>query len=106
LLLGPTVRLKRGLHHRGGAKAPSAALMIARAIVDAKREKLPCRVLNPTEKPIKLRSGTTKGIIAPVTVHSTVTAVKTQNKQRGTMTQMMKILADKKIIRRRSSAWN
>jgi len=38
--------------------APCAALMVARAIVDAKRAKLPCRVLNPTEKPIKLRSGT------------------------------------------------
>jgi len=82
---------------KGGSKAPCAALMVARAIVDAKRAKLPCRVLNPTEKPIKLRSGTAIGILAPVTVHSTAAAVKTQNKQCATMTQMMKALADKKI---------
>ena len=40
----------------------SAKLLIASALVDARRKTFPCRVLNPSEKPITLRAGTPLGI--------------------------------------------
>jgi len=88
---------KRDYIIEGCAKAPCTALMVARAIADGKRDKLSCRVLNPTEKPIKLKSGTTIGILARVAVHSMVATMKTQHKQRATITQMLKALANKKM---------
>jgi len=70
--------------------------MVVRAIVDTRSNRLPCRVLNPTEKPIKLKSGVAVGILAPVTVHPT-SQIKQQSKRKATMIQMLKALADKKV---------
>jgi len=70
--------------------------MVARAIVDTRSNRLPCRVLNPTEKPIKLKSCVAVGILTPVTVHPT-SQIKQQSKRKATMAQMLKALTDKKV---------
>ena len=38
----------------GNSKSPCAALMVARTLINADKSKIPCRILNPTGKPIKL----------------------------------------------------
>jgi hypothetical protein len=60
--------------------AQCRTLLVARALVNAKRKHLPCRVLNPTDKPITLLAHTpvaelTSVTIAPVSVIDNQTMV-------------------------------
>jgi hypothetical protein len=43
--------------------APKASPMIVRALVDATNLRMPCRMKNPTDKPVQLRAGTTIGLL-------------------------------------------
>jgi hypothetical protein len=47
--------------------APCRRLMMARALVDPSKGTFACRLLNPTDTPIKLREGTPLGALEPVT---------------------------------------
>jgi hypothetical protein len=47
--------------------APCCRLMIARALVDPSKGTFACRLLNPTDTPIKLREDTPLGALVPVT---------------------------------------
>ena len=82
----------------GEAKAPYAALMVARTLVDPGRNSLHCRVLNPTDKPMILKSKTTVGVLSPVTV-SRGTGNRQSRIQTGDVTieEMRKAVRDKKI---------
>src|SRR5208282_2379633 len=61
----------RGEHIiEGSLELPSRTLLGARALVDATRKKLPCRVLNPSDKAITLRAHTPIGELSPVTLAS------------------------------------
>ena len=52
----------------GGLQAPCRSLLVARSLVDVSRATYPCRVMNPTERPVTLRAKTAIGVLAPVTV--------------------------------------
>ena len=49
------------------------ALLIARAVVDTKQKTFPCRMLNPTDRPITLKPRTPVGALVPVTIENAVT---------------------------------
>jgi hypothetical protein len=52
--------------------APCRRLMIARALVDPSKGTFACRLLNPTDTPIKLREGTPLGALVPVTPEAAI----------------------------------
>lgn len=44
------------------------SLMIVRALVDPSKGAFACKLLNPTDKPLKLRKGTPVGVLVSVTL--------------------------------------
>jgi hypothetical protein len=56
-------------------RVPNKSLMIARVLVDVNKDSYPCKILNPTDKVIKLQARTPIGILAPVTIEKTLNRV-------------------------------
>lgn len=85
----------------GSIHAPCRSLMIARTLVNPKIRTMICRVMNPTEKIIRLRSGTTIGEMSPVTVNSVKTdetSLKTTDlKPLPSVAEMRRVLEEKNI---------
>lgn len=52
---------------RDALNVPCRRLMTARALVDPSRGTFACRILNPSDAPIKLGEGTPVGVLVPVT---------------------------------------
>jgi hypothetical protein len=77
--------------------SPCRTLLVARALVDPSRRNLPCRVLNPTNKPISLRARTPIGELASVSVASTSAMDNYRCEQLPSMTDMRAALAAKQI---------
>ena len=64
-----TARLAKGDYViEGGLQAPCRALLIGRTLVNGSQNAMPCKVMNPTDKPISLRRNTPIGTIAPAIV--------------------------------------
>ena len=80
--------------------APKASLMVARVLVDGSKRQLLCRVLNPTNRMVKLRAGTIIGKLSPVReVHQSVAAVKCEDTlQQLSIAEMCEALKAKKLI--------
>ena len=95
----PTRSVGRGNYMiEGENKAPYAALMVARTLVNTSRNSLHCRVLNPTDKPMILKPKTTVGVLSPVTIHkgSINRQVRAQVAE-VSVEEMRKAVMDKKI---------
>ncbi len=77
-------------------------LWVARALVNTNATNMPCRVLNPTDKPIKLRKGTQLGYLSSVTQldsHTPDKEVRITDEQLAQMTHEEKIqILDKKGV--------
>ena len=54
----------------GGIHSPCRALLVARTLVDTVMPTMFCRVMNATDRPIRLRAGTTIGELSPVTINT------------------------------------
>ena len=81
----------------GSLELPSRTLLVARALVDATRKKLPCRVLNPSDKTITLRFHTPIGELSPVTLASVSAIRRRPECRRPSIGDMRAILEDKQI---------
>ena len=82
--------------------APCQTLIVARALIQTqKNSTICCRVLNPSESPIRLQKGTVVAQITPVTVISPCSAQTTETNtdtiETLTMEQKMELLASKGI---------
>ena len=72
--------------------------MVARSLVNIRNVRLPCRVLNLTDRPITLKRRAPVGILAPVTTSSKKDIIRTTKKvSTVSMADMKKALDDKKI---------
>lgn len=80
----------------GQAKSPCASLMVARSLVDTANSKLPCRVLNPTDKPIMLKRKAPVGVLAPVNA-ITQSNINKPVQQTVSLVEMKRALDAKKI---------
>ena len=49
-------------------RSPCKKLLVARSLVNVSQENLPCRVMNVTEKPIKLKAGMPVGVLSAVEI--------------------------------------
>ena len=81
----------------GSLELPSRTLLVARALVDASRRKLPCRILNPSGRVITLRAHTAVGELAPVTVAS-VSAIRRRPERQLPSTDEMRAAIEAKQI--------
>ena len=81
--------------------APCRALLVARTLVDANRRTVFCRVMNPTEKVIRLKVGTTIGEISPVTINAVNIDESSANiaatEQLPSVAEMRKVLEQKTV---------
>src|SRR5664279_2258216 len=78
-------------------QSPCRTLLVARALVDPVTRDMPCRVLNPTDKPIKLRAGTPIGLLQAVTVASGSTAITHSSAPRPSVAHMRAALEARSV---------
>ena len=78
-------------------RSPCRALLVAQALVNPTHRKLPCRVLNPTDKQIFLKAHTPIGELAPVTIASISATSHQRANQLPSVSAMRAALEDKQI---------
>ena len=54
----------------GDVRSPCKSLLVARTVVDTSKDTYPCRVMNPTEKILRLKPKTPVGILTPVKIEA------------------------------------
>jgi hypothetical protein len=77
------VMTKTKLHKRdyvieGDLRTPCRALLVGRALVQGGKQTLLCRVMNPTTEPIKLKRGTSLGVLSEAHAASVTTTRRQQ----------------------------
>ena len=81
----------------GDMKSPCQSLLVARALINTDSPAYPCRVMNPTQRPIKLRSKTPLGVLASVTIQEHDMNNSNANHSVVTMEDKLRAIEAKKI---------
>ena len=83
----------------GEAQIPSSSVSVARTLVDASQNRMPCRVMNISSKTVTLRAGTPIGILTPVQIDKSTVSVadKKQSDREVTKNEMLAALETKSI---------
>jgi predicted aspartyl protease len=88
---------KRDYVIEGDLRTPCRALLVGRALVQGGKQTLPCRVMNPTTEPIKLKRGTPLGVLSEAQAASVTTTRRRQTGPEPSIADMRRALEGKGV---------